>query len=226
MPGAWEIVRMRKNSVLVGILRPPEWQVSLGWAQSLRELATPPGSNFFEVRGSQYDSSRNQVLQGLMQGEWGWVFFMDSDLRVPGNVINRLMEPGVDLIGALYHKRYPPFPPAHGRLVPGPDGNHTLGPLPDHQAGQVVKVDFLASGATLISRRCVDAMFRRHYRPFIFGMDVAPVYDEHGQVPAASEDYVFSLRAAELGFQPYCHTGVTGDHEFSALSRADGIYSA
>jgi len=223
MPGAWEIMKVRRQRVLVVIISPPELRHSRHWCKAFRALQLPPESEISYVEGFPYDAARNIALRVMLDGGFPWVYFWDSDTIPPDDTVLRLIETGRDLIGALYTRRGPPFSPVGGNEVFDPEGRSTGFGMPAHQKGDVVPVQVLGMGATLISRRCVESIMAKYPRPFAWGLDLASIKEEDGSlIPRTSEDYVFCLRAAEVGYQPWIHTGIEARHEFLAMSTPNG----
>lgn len=218
MPASWEILAGRRGRVLLSVLTVPDGRVSLEWATMLRSLdLTHPASGSLPVKGLPYHAARNSAAEFCLREDYDWLFFLDADTIPPAQAVVILKQTGHDLIGANYRRRSAPYEPVAQCAAKNEQGEIGPAPLPPHQAGAILPVTFLGMGATLISRRCLEAMFQRYSRPFDWGVDVARVPDsEGGELPKFSEDFMFTYRAQALGFQPYLHTGLICDHEFMA----------
>lgn len=224
MPGAWEILQMRRNRVLVCIITAPELKHSRWWCRAFRSLQLPTRSEFRYVEGWPYDAARNIGLKNMMDEKFGYIFFWDSDTLPPDDTVTRFIESGRDLIGALYTRRGPPFDPVAGCSTYNQEGRHIGFKMPSYNQGEIVPVDVLGMGATLISRRCVETVMLKYPRPFAWGMDLAEIREADGTlIPRTSEDYVFCLRAKECGFQPWVHTGKQAQHELLAVATPQGV---
>ena len=224
MPGAWETMKMRRERVLVCIITPPELKHSRWWCQAYRAMQVPPGSEFKVVEGFPYDAARNVGLKDMVDSQFGYIAFWDSDILPPADVILRLIETGRDLIGAMYTRRGPPFAIVGGRATIDKEGRTISFDMPAYQQGEIVPVDVLGMGITLISRRCVQAVMAKHPRPFAWGVDLESIREENGTlVPRTSEDFNYCLRAKECGFQPWIHTGIQARHELMAVSTPQGV---
>lgn len=224
MPGAWEILKVRQHRVLMVTITPPELKVSLQWARMLRALWLPPDSITIDLRGLPFHAARNAALKYALDGGFGSLFFLDSDTVPFPDVVRRLLEAGRDLIGGLYYRRGPPFKPAAGNAGRDQAGELTILDLQPHHPGDIIPVDFLPSGCTLISRRCMEALRAAYPRPFDWGVDIVRVPDGNGGLlPPFSEDFIFSWRCRELGYQPWLHTGVVCAHELSAVATSRGV---
>jgi len=224
MPGAWEIVAERRNRVLIGIIHAPDWPVSLTWAQRLRELATPPGSQILGSRGLPYGHARNEIIKHADENEFPWIFYLDTDVEVPAQGLMTLLATGLDVVAGEYSKRHPPFPSAHGNSSTGDDSKIKAQSIPEQGNVGLVPADMLAAGALLVSRRCFIRVREAFPRPFEWGLDIAPVPAEGGgYLEEASEDYMFSLRANRLGFRTYVHTGVLCRHELMVVAKSASL---
>lgn len=224
MSGAWEIMKIRRERVLVCIITPPELKHSRWWCRAFRSLQLPTGSEIKYVEGFPYDAARNVGLKDMVDSQFGFIYFWDSDVLPPVDVVPRLIATGRDLIGAIYTRRGPPFQIVAGNATYDKEGNNIGFNMPSYQQGDIVPVDVLGMGATLISRRCVQAVMTRYPRPFAWGVDLTDVREADGTfVPRTSEDYNFCLRSKICGFQPWAHCGVQAQHELLAVATPSGV---
>lgn len=216
MPGSWEILELRRNRVLVVTISPPDFKVSMNWARMLRNLELPPLSFTMDVKGPPYGHARNIGVKVALDEGFGHLFFLDADVIAPPNTVTQLLAAGRDFIGALYYKRSPPYKPAAGVTV-WQGQEMAEGDLPPFNFGDVIPIDFLPAGATLISRRCLEAVLAKYPRPFEWQGDIdTPGYN-------ISEDYNFSLKAADCGFRPWLATGLVCQHELVVAATARGL---
>lgn len=224
MPASWEIVEQRRNRVLLSVITPPDLKITMSWARHFNHLQMPPLSQHFETRGKNYDANRNTCLKAMMDGGFGWIMWVDADVYLPPDAIMRLLSAGRDFIGGLYFRKEPPYLPVSSIAKFDDRGQFIPGVLPPHQPGDIVPVNFLGCGCTLISRRCVEDMLSHYPRPYQWGMDIAPVMDHNGKpIPGWSEDFLFCARAEQIGYTPYLHTGVVCQHELLAAVGPRGV---
>jgi hypothetical protein len=224
MTTAWDIQRARRNRVLLAVIVPPDWKVSMRWSVMNRQLELPPGSDSIQIAGLPYGPARNSAAKAFLDGGYSYLAFLDADTIPRTDWIMRLLDAGRDLIGALYHQRFPPYLPTAFMRGEEPDGGIRKDPLPEFQYGDIIPVDFLATGATLISRMCMETVIAKYPRPYEWGLDLTLVPTDDGKtLPATGEDFMFSLRAKEVGFTPYLHTGVQALHEVSAVVDVGGL---
>jgi len=219
MPAAWELLEIRRNRVLMVSICAPDARVTRDWARMLRRLELPPSSAIQDVDGLPYHAARNLGAKIALDGDFGYLFFLDADTLPLHDMVTKLIATGRDLVGGMYFRRFPPYDPSSGMAVVDATGKVGVSTnLPPHSPGDILPVDFLSDGATLISRRCLLEMFRNFPRPFDWGYDIAPVPDiGGGTIPAFSEDFIFSYRAKQVGFQPWLHTGLRCGHELNMV---------
>ena len=148
--------------------------------------------------------SRN--LKMAFESRFEWLFFLDTDTLAPKLTVPILQAANRDLIGGMYFQRFPPYLPAHATAGVDAKGLIVKQPLPPFTPGDIIPIDFLATGCTLVHRRCMEAMLKTYPKPYEWTLDI----DKEGGL---SEDFDFSLKAARIGFQPWLHTGVVARHE-------------
>ena len=220
MTGSWEVMRAREGRVLIATITPPDYKVSFAWANAMRELEQPPGSDFLRVSGLPFGPARNQAVVTALNGGYGYLLFVDADTIPPKNMLTQLLASGRDFVGGLYFQRFPPFMPAVFMARQSVDDKGVSrvdkAPLPPYNPGEIIQVDFLPTGATLMSRRCLQAVMARFPKPYEWSVDI----DRPGG--GLSEDYDFCLKATSLGFRPWLHTGLVCRHEILMAIGARG----
>lgn len=216
MPASWETKAIRDNRILVAILT-LNTEVSMHFARNLRNLRLPPGSDYTEIQGLPWDAARNQAARLAVEGNYN-LAFLDSDMRVPPDAYLKLMETNLDLVAGLYFQRFHPYLPVC--FNQGKDDKGAIGKVAivGWKPGDIFPADFVPSGLTLYRLRMLKVMFERFQgMPFLWGLDNAQRLDASGnQIPPFSEDFTFSFRAKQIGFQGYIHSGVVGIHETRA----------
>ena len=215
-PASWEIKSQRDKRILLAVITPPDLGVSMDFAQNMRNLHLPPGSEWMRVVGFPFGPARNQAAKTALDNGYQ-LAFLDSDVRVQQDAYIILAETGLDLVSGLYFQRFHPYIPCAFNAVRDDKGNVQKAPITGWKPGDIVPCQFVPSGLTIYRRRMLEKVFERHPLPFMWGVDVAPVPDYGGQAIPFSEDFAFSWKAYELGFQPMVHTGVVGLHEVRAV---------
>lgn len=217
MPGSWELKAARDKRVLVAVLLPPDMAVSADFAINMRKMELPPGSDFSRVVDKPFGPARNLAAKTALESGFN-LMFLDADIRAPHNSVTQLQATGLDLVGGLYFQRRYPYAPVVFNQGRDDKGNHIKVPVTGWKPGDIVPCTFLPSGLTYHSRRLLEAVFERYKSPFTYGQDVAPVMEPEGvQALPFSEDFSFSFKSKQIGYQPYCHTGIVGLHETRAV---------
>lgn len=214
MPSSWEITAARQNRLLVSILMPPDLAVSMQFAEGIRGLQLPPGSDFMRVIGLPYGPARNNAAKTALDGGYN-LAFLDADMRVQGDAFMKLLETGLPMVSGLYYQRFPDYLPCLFNEGRDDKGQVVKNPIGGWKPGDIVPADFVPAGLLLVRHHLLKAIFERFPLPFFWGVDVAPVPDVGGgQAPPFSEDFAFSWKVKNvLGIQPFVHTGVVGLHE-------------
>ena len=215
MPGSWEIVKNRDSRILLAIICPPDLGITLDFAQAIRGLQLPPGSDFMRVVGLPYGPARNSAAKAALTSGYN-LAFLDSDVRVESDAYIKLLATGLDLVSGLYYQRYYPYIPVAFNEGKDDSGKPIKVPV-EFRPGDIFPCTFIPSGLTLYKRRMLDICMGKWPRFFEWGVDLTLVPCEDGYVPPFSEDFVASYRARQMGFQGYVHAGVVGLHECRAV---------
>lgn len=160
---------------------------------------------------------RNQVVESFLhETNMSWLWFVDSDIQLKDDTLERLMEVAdpekVPVVGANYFMSV-----GAGQIVPSmfyrkrfPDGTIKSAPLwkihEDWPRNQMVKCDGLGMGCTLIHRDVLEKMVGKYGfpEPWFAQENIGGVV--HG------EDLTFCHRVKEMGYPIYVHTGIEVGH--------------
>lgn len=195
--------------------------VSYEWAMTFADLwaARPPGTARAKLGSYVVDIARDQGALSAVNGNFKWIFFLDSDVIVPPGTLPRLISHNRPIVSGYYSRRHNPL---HPLLLRG-DGKGNIGLVTGFQPGELVEVDLVPSGCLLVS----TDVFRRVPRPWFFYTE-GRIIEIGGQSIAlpngTSEDYYFGLRAKSFGFHPVVDTGLKCGHkgEFNVMPKEDG----
>jgi hypothetical protein len=173
------------------------------WFQKYNEIEFF-GPNFqtevMTIYDFRADEARNKAFwQFQEQKQFTHILFLDSDLCIPKDTIPRLLAHNKDIVGGLYMLKTPPFPPTmyvyHKR--PDADGKGFIYRiLLDYRPGDLIKVDGLATGCMMVSRKAVEEILHPWFS-----------FNEGG-----TEDIYFCRRADKHGFEIYCDTSIECSH--------------
>jgi hypothetical protein len=156
----------------------------------------PAGSRLSFLHGGTTVAQKRHMLalELLSMREAQWLLFVDADMTPPPDTVERLLQHDVDIVGAMYFGRVPPFraefEPLVGQVFPISAGAMGLRP-----------VTWVGAGCLLVRRRVFEQL-----RPPWFRFDAL----------GANEDLDFCARARAAGFRIWMdcdlevgHVGVT-----------------
>lgn len=177
------------------------------WAYNFKTLSM--SDKWFESwqllmpQGMLVDEARNYIVD-KMQGDW--LLFIDSDVMVPSDTIDRLMAHDKPIVSGLYFQRNPPFNPHIYRKsdAPGRWDSKLY-----YEENKLIPIDSAGLGCCLIKREVFDAIGTKEENKPIPWFKFTTGY---GEAHRESEDHYFFRRAAEEGYQAYCDTSVACGH--------------
>jgi len=156
----------------------------------------PPGSQFyFDVLGTTIATKREAAGAWVLDDPTlEWLLFIDADMTPTPEVLDRLLAWQVDVVGATYVKRTPPYPIAASAL----DGRYVTltADMPP-----LVEVEFTGTGCMLIRSR----VLRTLRRPWFPADPIDAIEDRNFCCSARAAGFpVFldtTLRIGHLGLQ-------------------------
>jgi GT2 family glycosyltransferase len=163
---------------------------------------------------------RNRVALAFMDDEkCEWLWFIDSDIHLHEDTLDRLMEVADaethPIVGALYFMGNDEgVVPCIMKRKKHPDGTVKIAPVftaDDYPPDAVLEVDGLGMGCTLIHRSVLDEM------KSVYGMPEPFFAQEYDGTILCGEDVSFCLRASKLGYKSFIATGIEVGHEKSIV---------
>lgn len=159
--------------------------------------------------------ARNSAYETALETGADWVLWLDDDMAPPADLLERLHGAGKKFVGALAHRRAPPYEPCVARLL---DGKVQFFD-PDPTA-EIIEADLTGFACILthvsVLRAAADAV------------DGPPF----SMRPGLAEDFFFCQAARKAGVQlhilPGCDVGHAGDlvvrsqHRRAALNELAG----
>jgi hypothetical protein len=153
----------RQHRIMIGT--PTLGQVRIEWHNAMQSVVIPTNwaSMMQTPIGWLVDDAQNIICHEAMKNDMDWVLFIEDDVVVPIDLFQRFRtyanEGKWPIVAGLYHlKSDPPEPMVYrGR------GN---GPYLRWKQGEVVRVDAVPTGCTLISTKLIKAVAahrREHY---------------------------------------------------------------
>lgn len=194
-------------------------------------LEKPQNTLFlFETKKADVALSRNILAAQGLKEKAEWIFYLDSDIIPPLNVIPRLLAHNLPIISGLYWRRYENLQPCIYKL--GEDGlPKSLTDDEVSMAGsQLMEVDGVGAGCLLMHSSVFEKL-----KPTVEQFDLQdPVTKEvltcskffeylvHHNVNL-SEDIVMSSRVRGLGYKVFCDLGIKCGHLTTVMVK-DGRY--
>ena len=213
MSGAWE---RNPADVLIAIPISGAENTFYEWSDNTAEFlkALPQGLKVIRQRFPEpcIDISRDKAVQMAIQSGAKWLFFLDSDVIVPPDTLERLIAWNKDVVGGLYVRRH--NPPFNEMLRFNPNGPG-LKPIMDGEFadGDLIECDAIATGCMLIKTEVFERL-----RPFQITIDGQParpqffLWTEYRLPGGSSEDFSFCIRARQQGIQIFCDTSIKCKH--------------
>ncbi len=130
--------------------------------------------------------SRNELVEMAKKVKADYLFFLDSDMRVPPDAILRLLAHRKEIVGANYTRRKPPFVAIIKKDVNGKPLNYSKGGL--------VNIGEIPTGCLLIDMRVFDKLEQPYFTTL----------GNRGSNVFQGEDLFFCQLAREEGFRVYC----------------------
>ncbi len=160
--------------------------------------------DFKKDPSKNYASLRTEVVNKALESKAKWLLFLDSDVFLPKDAVNRLMSHNKDIVNGIYWmKTQPPQPVIYNQVGDGPIWNIT-------PQDELLKIGGAGLGCCLIK---MD-VFRKFQEKGIdfFKQDWIYRKNQRRVQVSLGEDHWFFEQARELGFDIWCDTNVMCDH--------------
>lgn len=182
----------------IGIVARDEGRYTL-FSVCLTQLKHPPNTKLDWALSTDISSARNSLVRRSLEGGSEWILFIDDDHVYPSDLLLRLLDHEVPIVGSLYLRRAQPFHPvAFSRR--DEDGTYTSIDLTTLPNDGLLKVKAVGAAGFLIR----SDVFRAIPEPWF----------EHGKVGEwdASEDINFCEKAEQAGFEVFIDLGAQLGH--------------
>lgn len=189
VPGGTPQIGVRPPHVAIGL--PSGDMIHKNHALSLAAMAYSFGMKLtlLDSRSSIITNARNECVKQAQLQKADYLFFIDSDVCFPNHSLVRLLSHKLDIVGATYHRRVPPFDVLGRTLTEGPT---------EAKSG-LLEMAGMPTGLLLIKMSVFDAMKRPYFRLIhTEESEALPEGDTLG------EDYYFCNEARKLGFKLHC----------------------
>lgn len=209
LPASWEI--NDAPTLLIGM--PHRDNVTMEWSLGFRNLQVNVPAMFTTSRGTPIDMARGEIVRSALDAKCEWIFFLDTDVTCPPDIIPRLMAHNLPIVTGVYYTRAPPIEPAIWHEV-HPTGKRAV----QFQPGQMVEADFIGMGCCLIH----TSVFKNISKPY-FEWTLSFVDPENPGI-GRSEDFEFCKKARDRGYKIWADTSLICRHSISnAYTDSHGI---
>jgi len=220
---SWELSQQRASSCLIGIYAPPVG-VSIDFALSFSALVKPALHDIIRVSGLPFGEARTQMAYQCLNGGYQFLFMIDVDILAPPETIPKLMSYRLPIVSGLYHQRFPSWDGMTANYLPcmfnevrQPDGTFAKQAITNYTPGSLVNADLVPGGCLLIHRSVFDRFLANGIKRFFQWTLTAE------EPQGKSEDFFFTTKARELGYQPMVDTSLIATHETHAQVTAKGL---
>jgi hypothetical protein len=188
---------------IIGILCPVRGTVSYVWCMNARNLEIPVNWAWHGSSGFPIDVSRDHLVELALKDGVQYVFFWDTDVLVPQNILSQLLSLYLPIASGLYFAKTR-NPCAYKKL---PNGK--IRPLTKEEvdSAPIMEVDAVGGGCLLIDAR----VFKVVPKPW-FKWELDPDAPEDEQIGKHSEDIYFCLKAKRYGFPTYLVSAIKCKH--------------
>lgn len=153
------------NKVAVGIPfygpQDAEW-----WTQTIHLMTS------FANQGAQYaglytsgsmltDNNRNLIVERFLQSDAEWLFWIDSDTRIPDGGLKRLLDMGRTLASGLYYGKNKPHPPIAYYREPSDGTYRVISDRRKWEVGEIIPVDAGGMGCLLTHRSVYEDIMKQ-----------------------------------------------------------------
>lgn len=179
-----------------------------GFFDSFIAMEKPDQFLYFRESNGPIEKLRNNLVRNAKHNNCTHIIMMDVDQLYHPLTIPRLLSHKQPVVGALVHRRYPPFDPLmlKGRV----NEYETIDKFND---GDLVEVDATGTGCLLIDLRVFDAIPEPWFE-FV---------DNPSGIGIVGEDIWFCTKLKQAGYKIFVDTSVPAGH-LSTLSVTGETY--
>lgn len=223
---SWEVTK--PPELVVGLIHRGQttMEFALHFAQLYNRLALTRKFYLSYSRGMPYDCARNACVDDALKRNAKWLFFLDSDVIVKPDVVDRLIAHNLPIVSGLYYRRHKPVTAAAWLRAPPVQKCPSCGsevekkgkynPIISYERGRLIEVDVIGFGCVLIHRKVLE---RVHHPPddpmFIWtagreGQLKETIWRKGEQ--GTSEDFYACERIKKAGFHVFVDPNVWTPH--------------
>lgn len=179
-----------------------------------QRLARDGSGYTYLVSGPRIASARNALVRNFLEIRGSaWMLMVDTDMVFEPIVLDRLLAAADPItrpiVGALCFGggKGRLFPTMYRLCDPAENDGNVVQYVSEWNSGDVVQVDATGAACILIHRSVLEAMGGRYPEPAPWFSETIYKGREFG------EDWSFCLRAQQMGYPIFVHTGASIGHE-------------
>lgn len=192
----------------VGICIISRGTIPLKWMMHTNRVkAFFPGGLFWKfitVERLSWAAARSECVRLCRQNNFQWILFIDDDVFVPENVLEKLMRSGKDIISGVYWTKTESASPVIFEDM-------GTGPMFNFPPDEIIPIGGSGLGCCLINTDIFDK-FDEAGIPYFVENWIYTAPDGNKLKCAVGEDHYFFIKAKELGYQGYADTSILCDH--------------
>jgi len=219
VPHIWDVMGAGKTTPIVDILIPINGDISTEWSHSLDNLDI--GGESYKIiyhRGDTCDAAREILVQKSLLNKSEWMFFLDSDVLPPYDIIATLMSHDLPIVSGIYNSKSPALPWSMWNFMWAYNEAEVTTPVLTWDE-RLIEVDAVGFGCVLIKKSVVlDIISKYPELPlFLFTKGRFNGFIESLKVPDermryCSEDFWFCLLAKACGYKIMVDTEAKCSH--------------
>ncbi|MHC1696448.1 MAG: glycosyltransferase family 2 protein [Eubacteriales bacterium] len=194
------------NKILIGV--PCMDSVPVDYVTALLRMTKPIGTEVMHFPLSLVYVAREQIVRYALDNKFTHVFFLDSDMVPPRDIIPQLLAHDKDIVSGAAYMRKPPYKPCFYEKLSLGEGNEIqCEPMLEYPHG-LVKVEGVGMACALIRTKVFTSIYEAGYPCFF-------------PVPGYGEDLGFCLRARKCGYDLFVDTTLQVGHIGSVICSED-----
>lgn len=161
-----------------------------------------------EFEDTQFlDVSRNNIVKNALLTKSDYIFFLDSDMILQENTLNRLLSHDEDIVTGIYYKKFSPYTPTIMRKV----SDYGYNPIIDFDFGYLTEIDNNLIEIDAVGLGCIlikTEIFKRLKFPWF----KITWIETNNEPKILSEDYYFCNLLKQNGYKLYADKSVQCKH--------------
>jgi len=165
---------------------------------------------YFRANTGSIEEMRNEIVKSAMASACSHLIMMDADQVYPPETIPRLLSHNLPVVGALVHRRWPPFDP----IIYKGEINSYVG-IEEWEKDSLIEVDATGTGCILYSME----VFENTQKPWF--QSRSNIVDSANH--PIGEDIGFCSELRKSGYKIFVDTSITIGH-LSEIEITDGTW--